>query len=216
MSRDDAANWLDRLAHDLRGPLAPLQTASYLLRRDDLDPGRRDELLSMLERQTQRLARMLDELDDWTRAGRQRLLGQHERGELALLLDYALVGSSLGGTPVDDDGAVIEVDGDQQRLTQLLRTLVDLAVSRGGVPQFSLRSSGDHGWVQARMPGPAPDAATLATFFDTPQPEPYDEGLGLRLMLAREIARAHGGELSADVDDGTLVLRIDLPLAPPA
>ena len=33
--------WLDRLAHDLRGPLAPLQTASYLLQRDDLDETRR-------------------------------------------------------------------------------------------------------------------------------------------------------------------------------
>ena len=54
--------WLDRLAHDLRGPLAPLQTASYLLQRDDLDPARRTELLVLLERQTQRLARMLDEL----------------------------------------------------------------------------------------------------------------------------------------------------------
>lgn len=215
MSRDAGANWMDRLTHDLRGPLAPLQTASYLLRREDLDPARRDELLSILERQTRRLARMLDELDDWTRAGRQRLLGQPERCELALLLDYALVGSGLGGTPVDDDGTIIEVDGDQQRLTQLLRTLVDLAVSRGGVPQFSLRSSDGHGRVQARMPGPAPDAATLATLFDTPQPEPYDEGLGLRLMLARAIARAHGGELAAEIDDGTLVLRADLPRAAP-
>ena len=66
--KPEDAKWLDRLAHDLRGPLAPLQTASYLLQREDLDPARRQELLGMLERQTRRLGRMLDEIDDWARA----------------------------------------------------------------------------------------------------------------------------------------------------
>jgi signal transduction histidine kinase len=97
--------WLDRLAHDLRGPLSPLQTASYLLQRDDLDPARRLELLQLLERQSRRMARMLDELEDWARAGQGRLLGAPEPCEIALLLDYALTGAGLAGTPVADDGA---------------------------------------------------------------------------------------------------------------
>src|SRR3546814_13244690 len=50
----DEPAWLDRLAHDLRGPLAPLQTASYLLQRDALDPARRTELRELLDRQTHR------------------------------------------------------------------------------------------------------------------------------------------------------------------
>src|SRR3546814_998174 len=126
--------WLDRLAHDLRGPLAPLQTASYLLQRDDLDPLRRQELLAMVERQTRRLGSMLDELNDWVRAGQQRLLGPREHCEPALLLDYALVGSGLAGTAVDEDGNIAVVDGDPQRLTQLLRALLDYADNRGNPP----------------------------------------------------------------------------------
>src|SRR5690606_14176339 len=113
---DGGNTWLDRLAHDLRGPLAPLQTATYLLQREDLDPARRAELLAMLERQAQRLARMREELDDWRRIGRGNLLGTRQESELALLLDHALVASGLAGTPVDDDGVVAGVRVDAQRM----------------------------------------------------------------------------------------------------
>ena len=202
--------WLDRLAHDLRGPLAPLQTASYLLQREDLEPERRQELLTMLERQTRRLARMLDELDDWSRAGRSRLLGEREECELALLLDYALVGSGIRDAKVEDDGNAAPLMGDQQRLTQLLRTLLDFAVARGGIARIALHGDGArlHLDVVARQVATADDAAALLA---APQREPYDDGLGLRLLLAREIARAHGGELEIETAAEGLRLRCTLP-----
>lgn len=205
--------WLDRLAHDLRGPLSPLQTASYLLQRDDLDPARRLELLQLLERQSRRMARMLDELEDWARAGQDRLLGAHEPCEIALLLDYALTGAGLAGTPVDDDGAIAMVDGDSRRITQLLRTLLDFSVARGGAPALSLRSHDGRATVEAVLPGPAPAEEGLSALFEQREAEPFDEGLGLRLMLAQRIARAHGGELAAVIAGDRLVLRCEFPLA---
>lgn len=205
--------WLDRLAHDLRGPLSPLQTASYLLQREDLDPARRQELLQLLERQSRRMARMLDELEDWVRAGQDRLLGTKEACEPALLLDYALVGANLAGSPVDDDGAVAVVEGDPQRLTQLLRTLLDFSLARGGTPALRLRSGAGQATIEATLPGPAPDPAQLPALFEERQASPFDEGLGLRLLIAHRIARAHGGELAARIVDGRLCLRCALPLA---
>ena len=213
---DAGVPWLDRLAHDLRGPLSPLQTASYLLQRDDLDPARRQELLQMLERQSRRLARMLDELEDWARAGQDRLIGVREPCEPVLLLDYALVGAGLAGTPVDDDGAIAIVDGDSRRLTQLLRTLLDFALARGGAPALRLRSDAGCVAIDVIPPGPPPAADVLATLFTSRQAEPFDEGLGLRLLLAHRIALAHGGDLTASVVDGRLRLRCELPLADPA
>jgi signal transduction histidine kinase len=210
---DAGVPWLDRLAHDLRGPLSPLQTASYLLQRDDLEPSRRQELLQLLERQARRMARMLDELEDWVRAGQGRLLGAREACEPALLLDYALVGAGLGGTPVDDDGAIAIVDGDPQRLTQVLRTLVDFSLARGGAPGLRLRSAADKVAVEALVPGPPPSPEALAALLGEREAAPFDEGLGLRLLLARDIARAHGGELAARIVDGRLQLRCELPLA---
>lgn len=205
--------WLDRLAHDLRGPLSPLQTASYLLQRDDLEPARRQELLQLLERQSRRMARMLDELEDWVRAGQDRLLGTKEACEPALLLDYALVGANLAGTPVDDDGAVAVVEGDPQRLTQLLRTLLDFSLARGGTPALRLRSGARRATIEATLPGPVPDPAQLPALFAERQASPFDEGLGLRLLIAHRIALAHGGELAAGIADGRLCLRCELPLA---
>lgn len=216
MSSDFGFAWLDRLAHDLRGPLAPLQTAAYLLRRDDLDPGRRAELLATLDRQTQRLARMLEELDDWTRVVRQPLLAQGERCDLGLLLEYALASASMGDTPVEGDGSLIEVHGDQRRLTQLLRSLLGHASLGPGTPGLLLAQDAHCARVDVRMAGPAPDPEALAVLFEQPQQSPHDDGLGLRLMLARAIARAHDGELTAQVEDGSLVLRLQLPLAPEA
>jgi signal transduction histidine kinase len=210
---DAPVPWLDRLAHDLRGPLSPLQTASYLLQRDDLDPARRQELLQLLERQSRRLARMLDELEDWARAGQDRLLGASEPCEPALLLDYALVGAGLAGTPVDDDGAVAVVAGDSRRLTQLMRTMLDFALARGGAPALRLRSDGRRVAVEATLPGPPPTGDEIAALLEDRQAEPFDEGLGLRLLLARRIARAHGGEFDAAIVDGRLQLRCELPLA---
>jgi len=205
--------WLDRLAHDLRGPLAPLQTATYLLQREDLDPARRAELLAMLERQAQRLARMLDELDDWRRIGRGSLLGTRQESELALLLDHALVASGLAGTPVEDDGVAAGVRVDAQRMTQVLRTLLDYSLARDGVaPALALRRDDSRSSLELTLSGPPPADTEVATLFDQPQADPFDEGLGLRLPLAREIVRAHGGELSATVAGGRLVLRCELPL----
>ena len=205
-------SWLDRLAHDLRGPLGPLQTAGYLLQRDDLEPERRQELLGMLERQTRRLARMVDELDDWARAGRARLIGDRSECELALLLDYALVGGGIRGVQVDDDGNAAVVLGDEQRLTQLLRTLLDFAQARGGIDAIRLRSGDGSARLDIGVAGQGVSAEEAGALFAAPQREPYDEGLGLRLLLAREIAQAHRGELDADLVDGKLVLACALPV----
>ena len=80
--------WFDRIAHDLRGPLTSLQTAAYLLRND---PGGANtvELADIVVRQGQRLGRMIEELDDWSRAEQQRLVDERVPVALAPVIDLA-------------------------------------------------------------------------------------------------------------------------------
>ena len=211
--------WLDRLAHDLRGPLTPLQTAAYLLKSGQLEPARQQELFEMIDRQTRRLGRMIEEVSDWSRASQGRLLGVQDSYEPALLLDFA-VSSVVPGRRVlpaiTDDSNGSHVHGDQLRLVQLLRTMVEYAAARadGRAPTLHLWREQQVLRIDVADDAATPDPAQLAALLDEPLPEPYDEGLGMRLLIARAIAEAHGGTLAAEaVATGGLQLRCTLPLA---
>jgi nitrogen-specific signal transduction histidine kinase len=215
-----AVPWLDRLAHDLRGPLAPLQTAAYLLRTGTLERERQQELFELIERQTRRLARMIDEVGDWSRANQGRLLGTTIPCEPAALLEVALASNAgAGGVAprVDEDAATAQVRGDQQRLVQMLRSLVEFAQARAGgagnAPAISLRCVDDRLRLDILVPADAPGGVAADELLRAPLPDPADEGLGLRLLIAASIAQAHAGTLEAREVDGALLLRCELPIA---
>lgn len=211
--------WLDRLAHDLRGPLAPLQSAVYLLRSMPLEPARQQELLTLIERQTRRLGGMIEEMGDWSRASEGRLLGRPEDCDVSLLLSYALTAAAtcerLPPTVTDDSGEAI-VHGDQARLVQLLRILLEYGSARTGNPAATVAvqvrdDALDIELVQERASMGEQQAALL---MHEPMPEPYDEGLGLKLLIAKAIAQAHGGSLVCEQFAGGLRLHCRLPLVP--
>lgn len=208
---------LERLAHDLRGPLAPLQTAVYLLRSGELDDAKRTELHDLLERQTRRLGTMIDELDDWLRAGQDRLLGTTARVEPVQLLEVAMTGTGCTATPadIDDESLLAAMVGDQRRVVQLFRTLLEhaRALAGGAQPHVRARCDGSR-WVLdvVAAGGPAGNAATL---LQQPVADAGEDSLGLRLLVAHAIARAHGGTLEAGEEAGRLRLRCTLPLAGP-
>lgn len=211
--------WLDRLAHDLRGPLTPLTTAIYLIRSDQVAADKQAELLELAERQAQRLGRMIDEIGDWARISQGRLLGRRETGEAGWLLDLAL-GEMRGAVAIEaavaPEVAHAAIEGDQMRLQQLLRILVEHALAHGdgGMPEVAATCVDGRLRIDVVAAGAAPDAGPLASLLSEPQSDPQDEGLGLKLLLARAIAEAHDGRLSADAAPGNrLRLRCELPLA---
>lgn len=207
--------WFDRIAHDLRGPLTSLQTAAWLLKSDPHSPNAQ-ELADIIVRQGQRLGRMIEELDDWSRAEQSRLMDQRERVELAPLIDQALTG--VPGCRIEPefaDGAdAVAVLGDDVRLTQLFRTLFAQAAARDPAARLRVARDGDQATVTLVDHGPALDDAQCAQLLTASQHPAPDEGLGLRLLVARAIAEAHGGTLEARPAEGEgLELRCALPLA---
>lgn len=220
MSRDFPA-WMDRLAHDLRGPLSPLQTAVFLLRDGRIGEAERVELLDVIDRQSRRLGGMIDEVADWVRAERGRLIVRREAIELSMLLGD--IGARLGGPApefdVAPDAQDVQLHGDPLRLGQLLRTFIGVALAREPIAPRSIRVAldGERVRLVRALPSPGTAAARAASLLGTPLDEPADEGLGMGLIVARAIAEAHDGQLQARAtDDDTLELVLELPASPAA
>ncbi|KGM54199.1 hypothetical protein N799_09985 [Lysobacter arseniciresistens ZS79] len=214
---DPAFRFFDRLAHDLRGPLSPLQTAAYLLRRDDLEPERREELLRIIDRQTTRLSSMVQEVSDWMRARDARLVGRRDPVSVPMLLDLAEAnlgsGVELEPAPGLDE---VWVEADPQRLLQVLWTLADFLGTRASrVKLRVLPEAGDRVAFMMVADGARwNDEAERRSLFDAPQTIPFDEGLGMRLLVARAIAVAHGGTLDAvETGDGHAGICLGIPRA---
>jgi len=212
--------WLDRLAHDLRGPLTPVQTAAYLLKTGQIEPAQQQELFALIERQTRVLAGMIDELGEWSQATRGMLTCSRDVCDIGMLLDIASstikpVDGVMPSIRDESDGAM--VTGDQVRLVELLRTLTGYVMSRvpGAAPMILVSRQGVMVQIDISATGETSvDPTEIATMFDHPLPEPYDGGLGLKLLIARAIAVAHSGSLMAEImAEGGVLIRCDLPVA---
>lgn len=207
--------WFQRVAHDLRDPLSPLQTAVYLLRSGDITDEERGRMLELIERQGVRLAGMIDELSDCLRAERGHLLGRRTQVDLTMLAALGIARADAAPLEFDANGTGLHVLGDDSRLLQLLRILRELRLSPEEVlpaPLF-LERDGGHARLHRRL-ACLPDFLEDPTrLLEAPLPVTLGNGLGLQLPLAAAIARGHDGHMRAEVEpDGRVAVIAELPL----
>ncbi len=194
------------LGHDLRNPLAAISSGVRLLQRDPTRQ-RADQLAAMMQASVQRMAVLIENVLDFT------------RGRLGDGIGLTLAPTDLGprlGQVVDElrtshpDRTIrahIDLPGlitcDPSRVEQLLSNLLGNACAHGlpGAP-IEVRAISDGGGLEISVAnqGRAIPAILLARLF-----EPFvrgeavttRKGLGLGLFIASEIAKAHGGLLTA-------------------
>jgi signal transduction histidine kinase len=215
---------LGMLGHDMRSPLQTIQmTASYLAA---LNAGTKvSEAASRLILSGARINALLDDLVDFNRA---RLgLGINitpTKADLAVLFANELE-QLRAAHP--DRRLILEVAGDTRglwdglRLQQLLGNLVTNAI-KYGAPDAPVRVvvTGEEADLrfEIRNAGPVIERSTLDQIFEPLKRGPGQENrynadgsLGLGLYIAREIARAHGGEIEARSDETETVFAVLLP-----
>lgn len=210
--------WMSKWAHDLRGPLAPIQSALFLLRHGSTEDGQRDELFDLVDRQIRRLTGMIDEIGDWVHADQGRLLTRRGPIGLALLIEASRgIGAAAVEVRYADGSDEVDLEGDASRLASLLTTffwLVSTPPDEGAAPNVAtVQVDGTDVRLSGRLNPAVLAGSTVENLFEEPQPAPLGEGLGLRLLIAGAVASGHGGELRTQArDDGTTDVVLSLPV----
>ncbi|MEU6172055.1 HAMP domain-containing sensor histidine kinase [Streptantibioticus parmotrematis] len=199
-------------SHELRTPLTALRTnAELLARADRLTPAQRDRASTALDRQVREVGQLVSDLvelarDEEPRPLVERVVPAVLAGEcVAVARDHwPGVEFRLG---IAADAADTTVLGVPARLVRLLGNLLDNAA------KFS--PPGGRVEVAVRVPSEAPDSLDVVVRDHGPGIAPADlpyvfdrfyrasaaralPGSGLGLAMARQIARAHGADLTAE------------------
>lgn len=203
--------FLALLAHELRGPLAPLSNGLELIKHSRGAEDLRQRACSLMERQLEQLIRLVNDLLDASRIARGKIELQRTATDLgALIREVAEVerpqaeGAGLrleASLPAEP----LFVDGDPVRLTQVFRNLLQNArkyTEPGGRIEVSLAPERGQAAVRVRDTGlgipPAKLEAIFEMFAQMEAGLPRSQGgLGIGLALARQLLALHGGSVQA-------------------
>jgi signal transduction histidine kinase len=210
------------LGHDLRNPLASISGGLRLLQRETTPPEKARTIAAMMQDSVNRMAGLIDNVLDFARG---RLGGGFtlNRGDvdLAPVLAHVVAELSSGVPDWRIDVQIVlphPVNADRARMAQLLSNLLGNALTHGASDKpVMVTATADNGVFELAVSnaGTRIPAAALEKLF---QPFargaviPGDQGLGLGLYIASEIAKAHGGSLTAtsDEDETRFVFRMPL------
>jgi PAS domain S-box-containing protein len=203
--------FLATLAHELRNPLAPIQSALHALK---LSPQEaiRDRLQGIMQRQMQQLVRLIDDLLDVSRISRGKLTLRKQHVPLSQVIAVAVetvrpLLEQAGHTLAIDLGATDPIlHGDPQRLSQVFANLLNNAgkyTEPGGSLWISASTDGDGMLrVSMRYNGIGLSADHLLRVFELFAQvdislERSRGGLGIGLTLVRQLVEMHGGNVTA-------------------
>jgi signal transduction histidine kinase len=193
-------------SHEFRTPLTMLKAELELLKQERPVGAAFDEAVTWAIGDTNRLARLTDDLLALARADRDRLPLSQEAIDIPELL--ALVARPYrnevlvaAAAPVDGS-APLTLVADKTRLVQALTNLVDNAV-RYGAPPVRLSAIERQGSIELHVTDHGsgfPPAFISRAFerFTQADPSHGSEGTGLGLAIVRTIAESHGGTAHAE------------------
>ncbi len=194
------------LGHDLRNPLAAIDAGTKLLGKKPIDEQGRD-ILSLIERSVRRMAGLIDNVLDLTRArlGGGLQLKRNSDQPLGPVLDEVVqeLRASWPDRKINVDITLpAAIDCDRARIAQLLSNLLANALTHGAADApVSVLARADKKTFELSVTNqgepiaPAVSARLFEPFY-RPVANSGHQGLGLGLYIASEIARAHGGELT--------------------
>ena len=188
------------LAHEIRNPLASISGAAGILARGNATAESREECLSILTKESQRLNKLLTNFLDFARPR----LPRFQLAEPLAVIQSTVVltqhaAASLGvALKTELPGTIREISCDPEQVKQVLLNLVLNALQAskpGSVVQISAHASAERLAIEVRDEGCGIAASELESIFD-PFFTTKENGTGLGLAIAANIIAQHGGSLT--------------------
>lgn len=204
--------FLATLAHELRNPLGPIRTSVELWRRLAPEvPESQENLRTIIERHTDHLARLVDDLLDVSRISRGKISLRPEQAQLATVITTALESSSYAIESRSQQLTVnlpqheVWIWGDQVRLCQIVTNLLLNAAKFtdvGGRINLDADATEEEVTIRITDNGIGIADTNIDTIFNlfTQSGHLYghvQDGLGIGLSLVRTLVELHGGSVRA-------------------
>ena len=208
-------------SHELRTPLSVMRTAAEVtLEQPQRDESEYREALTMIDRQTDRLTRIVEDMFTLARADAgKRELSKHDFYLDELLAETASAAAVLAkrkGVIVEcTSGKETPYRGDEDLLRQMILNLLDNAIkftSAGGRVHLQLSQNNSKHLITISDTGPGIPAEAQPYIFErfyradharSRSDQVNGSGAGLGLSIARWIAEAHDGSLTLQQSDHT-------------
>jgi two-component system sensor histidine kinase MprB len=218
-SKEDQQRLVQDAGHELRTPLTSLRTNMAVLRRHELGPEARTQVLDDLESETRELSDLVNELVE--------LATDRSKDEPATDVQLADVAESVAARARRRSGREVVVDADatvvvgrRQGIERAVSNLVDNALKFDEHGRAPVEIVVRDGRITVLDRGPGIDSGDLPHLFDrfyrsvNARSRP---GSGLGLSIVREVAARHGGTVFASPrEGGGAAIGFTLPVAPPA
>ena len=210
------------VSHDLRNPLSVIDLSANLIGRSGELTERQQRSLSKLKASTDRAIRLIADLLDFsqTREGRRLRVDLVERDVQGVVaesvdeLQIAYPGADLQHVAVGTGTSHVSAD----KITQLIGNLVSNAVAYGtkGRPIIVRSEVGPHlVSISVCNEGEPIPERQLPTLFDAmtrgDERESPVHSLGLGLYIVREIAMAHGGDVTVESSGNRTLFSVVFP-----
>lgn len=201
--------FLATLAHELRNPLAPIRNSLHLLRFAAQDDSVRERALTIVERQTGHLIRLVDDLLEVSRITRGKLELRRERIDLSRVVQSAvetsrpLIESAGHQLTVSLPSDTLILDADPVRLSQVVSNLLNNAArytDAGGRIRLAVEREGQEAVIAVEDNGIGLSEEMLPRVFEMfaqghDSRRHWQGGLGIGLALARNLTVQHGGSV---------------------
>jgi two-component system sensor histidine kinase KdpD len=205
---------VDAVAHEFTTPLTSIKAAaSTILSSDSLTGEQRQELLTIIDQEADRLTSLMREAFHLARAEAGKMHLSRKPHDVRALIDETLrqASASLNGRPVqiECDRELPQMQVDADLFIVAFKQLMDNAAKYsppGSLVRIAVEASGDSVWIRVHNQGPGLSEREQTMVFDrfyrSDSTSKSVPGIGIGLAIAQEIAKAHGGFVNVESGPG--------------